>query len=124
MKYLCLGYLDKKKMDALPKEEIDAILLECQSHLEELSNSGHMMIDAGLAQEVKSLQVVGGKIKVDDGNLLQLDRIMGSAFILEAGNMEEAIRVASLHPTVQVSLGEQLGWEIEIRTIDFFNRKE
>lgn len=124
MKYLCLGYLDKKKMDALPKEEIDAILLECQPHLEELSNSGHMMIDAGLAQEVKSLQRVGGKIKVNEGNLTQQDKIMGSAFILEARNMEEAIRVASLHPTVQVSLGELLGWEIEIRAIDSFATKD
>lgn len=124
MKYLCLGYLDKEKMDALPREEIEAIMLECQSHLEELSNSGHMLLDAGVAQDVKSLQRVGGKIQVGDGHLTQPDKTIGSAFILEARNMEEAIQVASLHPTVQVSSGEQLGWEIEIRAIDFFNMKD
>ncbi|TWT07956.1 hypothetical protein FQV26_09135 [Planococcus sp. CPCC 101016] len=124
MNYLCLGYLDKEKMNALPKEEIDSIMMECQPHLEELSNSGHMLVDAGVAQEVKSLQRVGGKIQVGEGQLTRSDKMIGSAFILEARNMEEAIRVASLHPTVQVSLGEQLGWEIEIRAIDFFNMKD
>ncbi|MGK7379158.1 YciI family protein [Planococcus sp. 1R117A] len=124
MKYLCLGYLNKEKMEELPKEEIDAIMLECQPHLEELSNSGHVLVDAGVAQEVKSLQRVDGKIQVSKGYLTQPEKIIGSAFILEAQNIEEAIRVASLHPTVQVSLGEQLGWEIEIRQIDSFDMKD
>ncbi|WKA52684.1 hypothetical protein QWY22_09050 [Planococcus liqunii] len=39
-------------------------------------------------------------------------------------SFEEAIRVASLHPTVQAGLAEQLGWEIEIRAIDSFDMKE
>ncbi|WKA59296.1 YciI family protein [Planococcus shenhongbingii] len=124
MKYLCLGYFNKEKMEALPKEEIDAIMLECQPHLEELYKSGHVLVDAGVAQEVKSLQRVGGKIQVGDGHLTQLDKLIGSAFILEAQNIEEAIQVASLHPTVQVSRGEQLGWEIEIRPIDSFDMKD
>lgn len=124
MKYLCLGYLDKEKMDALPKERIDALMLECQPHLEELSNSGHMVVDAGVAQEVKSLKRVDGKIQVGDGLLTQTEKMIGSAFILEARNIEEAIQVASLHPTVQVSLGEPLGWEIEVRQIDSFDMKD
>lgn len=123
MKYLCLGYLNKEKMDALPKEEVDAIMQECQLHLNELYKSGDVLIDAGVAQEVKSLQRVGGKIQVDDVHLTQPEKIIGSAFILEAGSFEEAIRAASLHPAVQVDLAEQLGWEMEIRAIDSFYMK-
>ena len=124
MKYLGLGYFNKEKMDALPKEKIDAIMLECQAHLEELYKSGQVLGGAGVAQEVKSLQRVDGKIRVGDGHLTQLEKMIGSAFILEARNIEEAIQIASLHPTVQVNHGEQLGWEIEIRAIDSFDMKE
>ncbi|RLQ92808.1 YciI family protein [Planomicrobium sp. Y74] len=123
MKYLCLGYLNKEKMEALPQKEIDAIMLECQPHLEELHKSGHVLVDAGVAQEVKSLQLVGGEVQVSLGYLNQSEKVIGSAFILEARNIEEAIQVASLHPTVQVSHAEQLGWEIEIRKIDSFDMK-
>ncbi|SDG76810.1 Uncharacterized conserved protein [Planococcus glaciei] len=123
MKYLCLGYLNKEKMDTLPKEEVDAIMRECQPHLQELYKSGHVLVDAGIGQEVKRLQRVGGEIQVGEGHLTQTDKIMGSAFILEAASFEEAIRVASLHPTVQVGLAEQLGWEMEIRAIDSFDMK-
>ncbi|WP_240159926.1 hypothetical protein [Paenibacillus aceris] len=38
--------------------------------------------------------------------------MIGSAFLIEARDMEEAIRIASLHPTVQVASGEQFGWGI------------
>lgn len=124
MKYLCLGYFNKEKMDELPKEKIDAIMLECQYHLKELYKSGHVLVDAGVTQEVKSLQRVDGKIEVSNGRLTQLKKLIGSAFILEAQDIEEAIQVASLHPTVQISHGEQLGWEIEIRPIDSFEMKE
>lgn len=40
-------------MDARLKEEIDAIMLECQSHLAELYKSCQVIIDAGLASETK-----------------------------------------------------------------------
>ncbi|MGI2329379.1 YciI family protein [Planococcus sp. YIM B11945] len=126
MKYLCLGYFNKEKMDTLPKEEIGEIMRECQLPLEELLKSGHVLVEAGVAQEVKSLQRVEGKIQVSNSHshLTQLEKMIGSAFILEARNIEEAIQVASLHPTVQVARGGQLGWEIEIRAIDSFYMKE
>lgn len=34
--------------------------------------------------------------------------------------MDEAVRVASLHPTAQVPAGEQLGWRMEIRPVHYF----
>ncbi|WP_341202465.1 YciI family protein [Planomicrobium okeanokoites] len=124
MKYLCLGYLNKEKMDVLQKDEVDDIMLECQPHLKELYNSGHVLVDTGVGEEVKSLRRVDGEIEVGTGQLTQLEKIIGSAFILEAENIEKAVQIASLHPTVQVSRGEQLGWEIEIRAIDSFDLKE
>ena len=124
MKYLCLGYFDAKKMDALPKPEIDAIMCECQPHLERLYDSGHLIIDAGLDQEITSLQRVNGKLKITVGPFVEISEVIGSAFIIDAQDMEEAIRIASLHPTTQMSAGEQLGWGIEIRPIHYFEKRE
>lgn len=124
MKYLCLGYLEPEKMNARPKAEIDAVMSECQPHLEELYKSGQLNIDIGLSLETKCLRRVNGKVTVIDGPFVETKEMLGSAFLIEARDMEEAIRVASLHPTTQVDAGEQFGWRIEIRPIDYFEKRE
>lgn len=124
MKYLCLGYFDPEKMDARPKAETDAAMCECQPHLEEFYRSGHLLVDAGLALESKCLRRVDGKVRITDGPFIETKEVIGSAFLIEARDMEEAIRVASLHPTTQVSAGEQFGWGIEIRPIHCFEMRE
>lgn len=120
MKFQCLGYFDQQKMDALPKEQLGAIMLECQPHLDELYKSGKVLMDVGVAQEVKSLQRIEGKVQVDGSRKMDVHKMLGSMFIIEARDMDEAIQVASQHPTVQVSSGEQLGWELEIRPIEHY----
>jgi hypothetical protein len=55
---------------------------------------------------------------------IETKEIIGSAFLIEARDMEEAIRVASLHPSTQVSAGEQFGWCIKIRPIHYFEMRE
>lgn len=124
MQYLCMGFFNQDKMDALPQDEIDAIMQECQPPLEKLRNSGSLLVDAGVEKEVKILQRVDGKIQIFENLFAEHKRVLGSVFIIEASNIEEAIHIASMHPTVQVAIGEQLGWEIEIRPIHSFEMKE
>ncbi|MFE5319289.1 YciI family protein [Paenibacillus sp. NPDC056579] len=124
MKFLCLGYLDSAKMDSRPKDEIDAIMYECPPHLENFYKSGQVIIDAGLSSETKCLRRANGKVKVTDGPFIETKEMIGSAFLIEARDMEEAIRIASLHPTVQVGAGEQFGWGIEIRPINYFESRD
>lgn len=120
MKYLCFGYLNPEKMDALPKEEIDAVMSECMPHLKEFYNSGQVLLDAGLESETKSLRRANGKVSVTDGPFTETKELIGSAFLIEAENMEEAIRIASLHPTTRLGVGEEFGWRLEIRPIHHF----
>lgn len=124
MKFQCLGYFNQEKMDALPKRELDAIMSECQIHLEKFLEVGNVLIDAGIAKEIKTLQRVGGSLKIEDALPDQNEKMIGSAFIIEAKDMEEAIEIASKHPTVLVQSGEQLGWEIEIRPIESFEMRD
>jgi len=48
MKYLCLGYYDEKKFDALPKAELDAIVSQCPAHDAALRESGRLIVTASL----------------------------------------------------------------------------
>jgi hypothetical protein len=120
MKFLCVGYFNPDKMEARPKEEIDAIMGKCEPHLNKFYKSGQMMMDAGVDLDVKHLSRVGGKVRVTDGAPDESKERIGSVFMIEAEDMEDAVRVASLHPTVQVDEGEELDWRLEVRPVHYF----
>lgn len=124
MIFLCMGYYNPEKMDARPRAEIEAIMNECQPHIENFYNSGEVLLDAGLDTESKSLRRVDGKIIVTDGPYTETKEMIGSIFIFEAENMDEAIQLASLHPTTQVSKGEEFGWRIEVRPVHYFKNNK
>jgi hypothetical protein len=119
VKYLCLGYFDKKAMDARPKSEIDAYMRQCKAPLAELYGSKELVFDAGLGEETVSVRIVKGKQMVTDGPFVETREVVGSAFLVEARDMDEAVRVASLHPAAR--LGEEFGWGIQIRPVGIFH---
>jgi hypothetical protein len=120
MKFLCLAYYDEKKFKALPKEEMDAIVRQCKPHDDELHNGGRLMLVASLADpaESKSVRPNKGKPLVTDGPYAETKEQLGSFFIIEAKDLNEATAEASKHPAAH--LGEALGWGIEVRPIEFF----
>jgi hypothetical protein len=120
MIFLCMGYFNPEKMDARPRAEIDAVMSECQPIVENFYESGKVLIDAGLESETKSLRRVNGKVIVTDGPFTETKELIGSIFIFEAESMDEAIKLASLHPTTQIDRGEEFGWRIEIRPVHYF----
>jgi hypothetical protein len=120
MKFLCLGYYDEKKFDALPKAEVDALVRECHTHDEVLRKSGHLILVASLAptRTTASVRPKNGKPTVTDGPFTETKEQVGAFFLIEAQDLNEATRVASHHPAAH--LGEQVGWGIEVRPIDYF----
>ncbi len=120
MKFLCLGHFDREKMDALSKAELDAVMGPCMPHLEALYATGQVLLDAGLDVQTTHLRRADGKVVVTAGATPGPREAIGSAFVIEARDLEDAIRVASLHPTVQVAAGERLGWRLELRPIHHF----
>lgn len=124
MKFLCLGYFRPDKMNDRSKGEIEAIMSECSPHLQQFYNSGQVMMDVGVEKVVKSLRRENGKVKVMNNHLVETNEMIGSVFLIEANDMEEAIRIASLHPTTQLDAGEELGWRIEIRPVHYFKKSE
>jgi hypothetical protein len=123
MKYLCLAYYNEKAFEALSKAEVDAIVSRCPSYDEALRNSGHLVVQASLGSPRATITVRprNGKPSVTDGPFVETKEQVGGFFIIEARDLNEAIRVASKHPAA--NLGEQVGWAIEVRPIEMYEPK-
>ena len=122
MKYLCLGYYDEKKFEALSSHDVDALVSQCKKHDESLRQSGNLLMVASLAatKDSTSIRPKQGEPTVTDGRYAETKEQLGAIFIIEARDLNEAIRVASKHPAAR--LGEHVGWGIEIRPIEFYDQ--
>jgi len=118
MKYLCLAYYNEKAFDAMPRAEVDALVSQCPAYDEALRNSGHLVIQASLgsSRATTTVRPRNGKPLVTDGPFIETKEQVGGFFIIEARDLNEAIRVASKHPAANI--GEQVGWAIEVRPIE------
>lgn len=121
MKYLCLGYYDEKKAKALSKAELAELGSKCRTHDEALRKSGHLLSVASLKApgESRCIRPKGVRPSVTDGPYAEAKEVIGAFFVIEAANLDQAVEVASLHPAAH--LGEQVGWGVEVRPIDFWS---
>jgi hypothetical protein len=120
MKYLCLAYYDEQRSDALSAAELDAIVSRCPAYDTDLRTSGHLVAQGSLQSPRSSATVRPrhGIVSVTDGPFAETKEQIGGFFIIEARDLNEAIRVASKHPAAH--LGEEIGWGIEVRPMDAF----
>jgi hypothetical protein len=118
MKYLCLAYYDEKKFESLTPADMAAIAKECSPLDDDLRGTGRLLEVGSLAatKDSISLRPRGGKVSVTDGPYAETREQLGSYFLIEARDLDEAIRVASKHPAAR--LNEHLGWGVEIRPIE------
>jgi hypothetical protein len=124
MKFLVLAYYHEKSFEKTSPEEMQAIVAKCGPLDEALNATGKMEMVASLAatKDTMSVRPRNGKPSVTDGPYVETKEQLGSFFLLEAEDMQEAIQLASMHPAA--NLGENLGWGIEIRPIEFCRAKE
>jgi hypothetical protein len=112
MKYLCLFYMEEKKLDALSKSELDALVAEHLAHDEELKKSGHFIVAGGLqpVQTATTVRVRNGKVSTTDGPFAETKEQLGGFIVIEARDLNDAIRVASKIPPARLG-------SIEVRPI-------
>jgi hypothetical protein len=112
MKYLCLVYYDERKLDALSRSEYDALLGEALAYREVLRKSGHCIVSDGLhpVQTVTTIRIRNGKVSATDGPFADTREQVGGFMLVEARDLNDAIRVASKIPTVRLGC-------IEVRPI-------
>jgi hypothetical protein len=123
MKFLALAYYHEKTFETTSREDMQAIVAKCGPLDEALYATGRLEMVASLAptKDTVSVRPRNGKPYVTDGPYVETKEQLGSFFLLEAEDIQEAIKLASLHPAA--NLGENMGWGIEIRPIEFCRAK-
>lgn len=124
MMFLVTGYFNADKMNEKTDLEIDQIMATCEPYLQELYASEQVLMDMGLEASMKQLKRESQEISITDGPVTASKEVMGSAFVIEAVDMEDAVRIASIHPTTQVPEAEALGWRLEIRPVHYYRERE
>ena len=105
MKYLCLVYLDEKRLDELPDED-------CVEFDASIRNSGHCIASEALesVQTATTVRVRDGRVAVTDGPFAETKEQLAGFYMIEAKDLDEAIRLAAKIPPARVG-------SIEVRPI-------
>jgi hypothetical protein len=113
MKYVCLIYIDEKKLDAMPKSEMDALMEETSAYNEALQKSGHFVSAAGLQpiQTATTVRMRNGRASLTDGPFAETKEVLGGFYVIEARDLNAAIQVASRSPSLRIG-------SVEVRPID------
>ena len=100
MKFLLLIYNDDALLEALPAGESDAMMRTCLNHADELKEQGSLIESQQLepAATAKSVRVRHGRVSVVDGPFAETKEMLGGFNLIEAADLDEAIRIASEFP--------------------------
>lgn len=105
MKYLCLVYLDEKRLDELPDSD-------CVAYDTELRQSGLCITSEALqsVQTATTVRVRSGKVSVTDGPFAETKEQLAGFYLIDAIDLNEAIQIAAKIPPATVG-------SIEVRPI-------
>jgi hypothetical protein len=108
MKFMLLIYNDSEMLGAMPPAEFDATMRDCLAHADEMRGKGalldsQMLEDAGTA---RSVRIRNGRQKVVDGPFAETKEVLGGFNVIEARDMDEALRIAARFPWAQTGCVE------------------
>jgi hypothetical protein len=104
MRYLCLVYHEEENIDALPDSEYNAIIDEVIDFREELRRGGHYLASSPLqpVATATTIRVRNGRVTITDGPFAETKEQLGGFYLIEAGDLNEAIRLASRMPPARL----------------------
>jgi hypothetical protein len=105
MKYLCLVYLDEKRLDELPDSD-------CLEYDAAIRASGHCIASEALesVRTATTVRVRNGRKSVTDGPFAETKEQLAGFYLIEARDLNEALQVAAGIPPARVG-------SIEVRPI-------
>jgi hypothetical protein len=103
MKYVCLVYFDERELNALPKKEIDALHAEAEAYVTEMRRrEGFLAADAlEPTDSAVTLRKRRGAVSVSDGPFAETKEQLGEVVLIDAPNLDEAIKVAARVPSAR-----------------------
>jgi hypothetical protein len=104
MKYICLGYHDENTWDALSDSEQKAFMEECFAYDHVLRKNQHFTGGEALqsARNATTLRWKNGKVAMTDGPYAETKEQLGGIIMLEATDLNHAIRLMSRHPSIRM----------------------
>jgi len=120
MKFLCIGYFDPARMAWLAQADIDTVMAECDALLQALYATGSVLFDVGVTEQAGFVRRNTATSVFSGVSTERIGALVGGAFLIEAGDMDDALRVASLHAAVSHPRASELGWRLEVRPVQYF----
>jgi hypothetical protein len=120
MKFVCFCYYDTVQFANLTPEDFDAIPGACKPHDEALDASGKKALLGSFAppETWKSVRPGDAGPSAKEGEFLKTREQIGAFFVVDAESIEEAVKIASLHPGAH--LGRYFGGGIEVRPCELY----
>jgi len=112
MRYICLVYQNEETVAAIPEAEKATIIRELLDYRELLRERGHYIVSSPLqpASTAATIRVRGSKMAIRDGPFAETKEQLAGFYVIEASDLNEAIRIASRMPPARLGC-------IEIRAL-------
>ena len=99
MKYACLIYGDGNLVDPVSESDLNRLLDDTLAYHEELRKSGQLILSQILSRDsTTTIKKSHGRISVTDGPFMETKEQLGGFFLIEARDLNEALRIAAEHP--------------------------
>jgi hypothetical protein len=122
-KFLCLCYYDADEVKTWTPSDQEAVSAACQPHDKALRATGKVLLNSSIS-EPETARVLRGSAAgpvATEGAYAKTNEPVGAAFIVEAADMDEAVRIASLHPGVNAPKFVNMNGGIEVRALEYFD---
>ena len=116
MKYLLMVYNDDALLSSLTQGEFDTRMHGCIKHADELRAQGQLLDTQQLEAPAtaKTVRMRNGGVTVVDGPFAETKEYLGGFNLIEAADMDEAVRIASEFPWTRTG-------SVEIRPVRDFD---
>jgi len=100
MKYLVMIYNDDSLIEALPEGEFGTMMRGCIAHADALHDAGVLLDSQMLAPpaQATTLRTRNGRTTFMDGPFAEAKEYLGGFNLIEAADMDEAVRIAESFP--------------------------
>jgi hypothetical protein len=105
MKYLCLVYIEEKKLGFMPQSDPNAMNDdECMAYDEELRKRGLCLASEALepVQTATTVRVRNGKLSTTDGPFAETKEQLAGFYLIDARDLNEAVQTASKIPPARL----------------------
>ena len=108
MQYMLLIYNSDQEWAALPQERVETVMAQFRQYTGELAASGLLRAGSELTPSTTATTVrkQGGKLVLQDGPFAETKEQLGGYYLIEAADLDEALRWAERCPGAEIGCVE------------------